>query len=265
MGTLTDELRRAIRGDMDALDPEDYLRFSSTVPDGLGELSSLLAQCTKDKGALVAAGFRWERMEKYEGYLEMLLLLHGERIASIPESPEERAEYFSLLEQAEDDRKVLRIVAHHILQETNDPKLLQIYRKVQSGAGMIDTMTDNVAFSVLIGRHMDLACEIRPGGREVTAEYLKDVTVRAKRLMRMRGLVVSDGVPRNEDVDNQNRIITLCMQAMSYIRRFARSAFYNDLDYYNSNYTKSTRRSGGSAAPSDEPIEDMEPDIAQVI
>ncbi|MDG5815415.1 hypothetical protein QA601_10010 [Chitinispirillales bacterium ANBcel5] len=272
MGTISDELKKEIRAEMEALSEDDFLRLPSSIHDGLGEFSHLLAQCRRDKEALISSGFIWDNMEKFDGYLETLLIAHGERVATIPRSPEERAKYYSLLAEAEDDRMVLRIVAHHILQETDDPQLARIYRKVQSGAGMIDTMTDNISFGAMISRHWDLAEQIRPGGREVNEEYIKEVRIRAITLMQMRGLVVTNGMPRCESVDYQNRIITLCVQAMDYIKRFARSAFYNNLPYYFSNYTRPTR-SGGSGSGNDDPIEiqpicmakDTEPDVVPAL
>ncbi|KMQ49474.1 hypothetical protein CHISP_3619 [Chitinispirillum alkaliphilum] len=256
---ISPEMRSIVEQKIAALTEADYIRIPSSIQDFFGEKSSMIAQVNKDKDALVAAGFNWDRMEEFEAYFEMLLIAHGERVVSIPESPEERATYYSDLAIAEDDRKVLRLVLDHIAQETDDREVQRIYRKIQSGNGMIDTMVDNIAFTKIIARYPQLASEIRPGGKIVSPEYLQEVKRRAINLLRMRGVVVKDGVPTNDAVDNQNRIITLCVQALNYIRRYARAAFYNDLAYYNSNYvTRRRRPASGDEPQMDEAVIEQE-------
>ncbi|KMQ50422.1 hypothetical protein CHISP_2669 [Chitinispirillum alkaliphilum] len=247
---ISPEMRSFIEEKITALTEADYQRIPMGIQDFFDEKSAVMAQVHKDKDALIAAGFDWDRMEEFEACFEMLLLAHGQRVVSIPDNPDERATYYSELAIAEDDRKVLRLVLDYIAQETNDRDVQRIYRMIQSGHGMVDTMVDNISFTKIISRYPELASQIRPGGRMVTPEYLEEVKRRSLTLLRMRGVVVRDGVPANEAVDYQNRIITLCVQALTYVRRFARAAFYNDLSYYNSNYASRRRTSSASGEQS---------------
>jgi hypothetical protein len=191
---------------------------------------------------LVAAGFDWSLMEKFNGYFEELLLAHGDRTTSLPQSPEERKIYDTNLELALDERKVCRLIMEHIVESINDDKLKQIYNKIQNGSGVIDTLSDNISFTSIIPRYMELATQIRPGGKVVTVEYLEEAKKRAVMLLKMRGIVVENGVPKDDTVEYQNRIITLCVKALAYIRKFARAAFYNDIPHYNRYYVSKNSR-----------------------
>ena len=71
-------------------------------------------------------------------------------------------------------------------------------------------------------------------------------------MLKLKGFVVKNGAPENITVDRQNRLITLCMDAISEIRRYA-------LDYYNSNYASAFgQESGDTADESEEELEMME-------
>ena len=61
-------------------------------------------------------------------------------------------------------------------------------------------------------------------------------------LIKLRGEVVADGDDSKEQVDRQNRLMTLCINAQREIKLFAEMAFYDDTERYNQFYASDARR-----------------------
>jgi hypothetical protein len=202
----------------------------------IGEFSGNLAQADEDRDILVASGFDQELMPKFRGLLEMLSLAYGERLGTTPESPEKRVAFNEGMALAEKDRRRLGVVGAHIAEKSGDPMARRSYRLIAKGSGYIDTLTDNLGLVALIKKYPEEAAEIKPGGVEISAAYMDEVVARAVELLQMRGIVVEKGVPKNVTVDRQNRLLTLCLNAQSYIKKYAYAAFFDNIEYYNSNY-----------------------------
>lgn len=170
------------------------------------------------------------------------------RIGITPDSPEKRAKFDTQMAIAEMDRKRLGVVAAYVVEKSGDKKALRNYRYIAKGSGPIDTLTDNLGLSALVRQFPEMASQIKPGGQAVDAKYLDEATARAVELLAMSGYVMERGVPQNVAVDRQNRLLTLCMQAQSDIKKFAAAAFFDNIEYYNSNYASDIRPQTPDAA-----------------
>jgi hypothetical protein len=116
------------------------------------------------------------------------------------------------------------------------------------GSGMIDDMTDSVGLTSFIAQHPEQAAQIRPAGQVIDAQFLEQAKNRAVGLLAARGFVLEHGVPQNAAVDRQNRLLTLCLNAQSDIKKFAYAAFCDDIEYYNRHYASEASRSSAEPA-----------------
>jgi hypothetical protein len=251
---LSAELSAEIDKMIVGMKKSDYRRAGTGINDFINAYSSLLAQTEKDIPSLTGAGFDSSKMPRYQGYLELLLLTLGDRRGVAPNAEEKKVFFDQQLVLAELDKKRLMIVCSYIAEFSTDKAVRRSYKEIAKGSGIIDTLCDNLACVSMIRENPELASQIKPGGIEITEEYCAEVSKRAVELLMLKGFVVSQGVPENIMVDRQNRIITLCMDAISEIRRFAKAAFFDDLDYYNNNYASLFRQQ--SSDPDDVPDEE---------
>jgi hypothetical protein len=240
---ISAEMAAIIEKEIAALNKSEYRRTGMSMNKFIGEFSGNLAQIEEDKDRLIAAGMDWSRVSKYRAELEMLSLAYGERLGATPESPEKRTAFNEQMALAEKDRKRLGVVGAHIAEKSKDTLARRNYRLIAKGSGSIDTLTDNLGLAALIRKYPNEAAEIRPGGVEISAAYLDEVTKRAVDLLQMRGFVVEKGVPQNNAVDRQNRLVTLCLNAQTYIKKYAYAAFFDTMDYYDSNYASAGTKS----------------------
>jgi hypothetical protein len=251
---LTPELRAEIENEVSALNKRDFRRPGTSMNGFIDEYSGILAQAVKDQTALVAAGFDWSRMDKYNGYLEMLSQSYGERLGTTPVSPEMRVQFDVKLSLAQKDRRQLGIVASYIVEQTDNHDVRRNYRHIAQGSGTMDTLTDNLGLVAMIREFPQLASQIRPGGVLLDDPYLEAANIRAIELLRMKGIVVDRGVVANGTVDRQNRLLTLCLRARTEIRTFAAAAFFDDVEYYNRNYASPSTRTGNEPVVASVPL-----------
>jgi hypothetical protein len=234
--SISKELNAIIEKEIAALNRSEYRRPGVSMNKFIGEFSGNLAQVEEDKDTLVASGFDWSLMPKYRGLLEVLSLAYGERLGTTPESPEQRVAFNEQMALAEKDRRRLGVVGAHIAEKSDDALARRNYRLIAKGSGAIDTLTDNLGLAALIKKYPKEAADIKPGGMEISDAYLDEVVTRAVDLLQMRGIVVEKGIPQNGAVDRQNRLLTLCLNAQSYIKKYAYAAFFDNMEYYDSNY-----------------------------
>lgn len=237
-----------------ALRPEDYRRPGTSIVKFIGELSGLLAQTEEDLEELVAAGFERSNMTLYRGMLETLSLAHGERVVTAPETIEQRAKLNALTAEAETDRRRMAIVARHIADETGDPIVIGAVRRINKGSGALDNLVDVISLSALVRDHLDTASGIKPGGVLVDEQYVSDASARAIEVLQMRGYTVDNGVAKNAAVDRQNRLMTLCLNAQSQIKKYAYAAFFDRPDYYSANYATPSYRAADEGIEAEEPV-----------
>jgi hypothetical protein len=243
---ITPELMEKIDKEMLALTEDDYRRPGTSINKFIDDLSGNLAQANFDLIALANAGFDASNMPYYNALLEMLSLVHAERRGIVTDTPEKRAYFDKQIVEAELDKKRLMVVAGHIVEMTGSKKLQRNYRVIAEGSGYVDMLNDVLALVSMVLGYPKYSSQIKPGGVEITDAYCKDASNRAVELLLLKGYVVEHGVPQNKSVDWQNRIVTLCLRAQSDIKKFANAAFFEKLDYYNSNYASDSRRKDNS-------------------
>jgi hypothetical protein len=117
---------------------------------------------------------------------------------------------------------------------------------------IFDTLKHNIVLVAMIGEHPELASQIKLEGVSIEKSYCDEVVSRAVEQLLLKGVIVEQGAPKNEKVNHQNRLITLCINAMREIKKFALAAFFDDQEYYNSNYATYARVSGSSETETEE-------------
>jgi hypothetical protein len=142
-----------------------------------------------------------------------------------------------------EDKKRLLVVGRHIYDVHKDSTVKNVIGKSLNGTGAVAGLTKILELVSMIRAYPETALQIRPGGVAVDDLYCTMVTSRALELLKLRGYIVVRGVPKNSKVDRLNRIITLCIQAQTNIKKFAKAALLNEFGYYKDNYCSITRRS----------------------
>lgn len=239
---LSADLITVIEKDLESLQKEEYKRPGIGVQNFIDQYGNIIARMQIDLGRLIDAGFEKEHSVKYIGLHEMLILLYGERHGTVaPES--EKSQYVKKqMALALEDKKRLMLVVRHIYDVHKDSTVKNIIGKSKNGTGAIAVLTKILELVSLIRAYPETALQIRPGGIALDDHYCTMVTSRALELLKLRGYIVVRGVPRNIKVDRLNRIITLCIQAQTHIKKFAKAAFLNEFEYYKDNYCSITRK-----------------------
>ncbi|HMA66107.1 MAG TPA: hypothetical protein VKO63_12940 [Chitinispirillaceae bacterium] len=237
---ISAELRALIDGQMAALSKKEIQKPNMAMNTFTNNFSGLLAQMETDLDKLIAAGFNGANTALYRAYLEALLLAHGERRGVLDISPEKKQVFDTEFPKAEADKKRLLVVGRHIAENSKYRADWKAFQNIAEGSGTIDTLNDNVALVPMIKENPALASQVRPGGFAITNAYLDEVLERSVRLLMMKGYIVENGVPQNDYVDKQYRLVTLCRRAITDIKKYGNIAFYDDKEYYESNYTFSS-------------------------
>ncbi len=255
--TLSPALEKLIEEEMKVLTKEDFLRPGMAFDKHVGEYSNLLAQEKEDEPLLSQAGFDTSLMPKYHGYMDMLVLVHGDRVVAESDKKESRKEFNLKMPEAKKDKKLLMAVGRYIVKRTDSKEDKKVYDMVAKGYGDVDTLTDNVTMVALLRKHKGLAQEVRPGGKTVDESYLASVEEKALGLIKLRGEAITSDDDSKEQVDRQNRLITLTIIAQREIKLYAEMAFYDDTDRYDQFYASDERRQQGKGKQ-DEPAKEQE-------
>lgn len=219
-----------------------------TVQENIGYMSSVLAQFEKDEKVLAAAGADVSKKPYFYGLFETLTAVNVDRVTSVGEVSPESKEFREEAEKIEDTGKMLRVVVNHIVKKSDDPKVVKIYRQILDGSGQVNALLDVLSYIQMIRFHPELAAEVNPGGVKVTPKLLDEVERQTTALLKKAGVAAGDGYARNVNVERQKQILTLCLDAITYIKDYAKIAFYNNMEYYKKNYLPRIRRSGGKSA-----------------
>jgi hypothetical protein len=239
---LSASLEQRIRSEMAALAPADFRKADTSIPIFIDFLSSFFATAEKDKAALIAAGLPADRLEYYPGLLEIGSITFGIRYGVATETPEQRLYFNTEYAKAQTDRRRMFIVVGHICDKVNDAALNKNYQYLKQGDSIADTLTDVLGCAPVITKYSTYASEIRPGGVLVDEAYCTAACDRAVALLKLKGFAVEKGIAPSSAVDQLSRIITLCMNAVSEIKKFASAAFFDNPDYYNTNYAVNARK-----------------------
>jgi len=239
---LTPALETQIEQEMAVLTKDDYLRPGMGFDKHVGEFSNLLAQVKEDEVPLTQAGFEFSLLAKFYGYLEMITRTHGDRVVAESDKKESRKEFNLKMPEAKKDKKLLMAVGRYIVKRTDSKEDKKVYDMVSEGYGDVDTLTDIVTMAALLRKHEGLAQEVRPGGKTVDAGYLDDVEEKAIDLIKLRGVAITSDDDSKEQVDRQNRLMTLSINAQREIKLYAEMAFYDDPDRYDQFYASDEMR-----------------------
>ena len=239
---LSPALETLIEQEMAALTKGDYLRPGMGFDKHVGEFSNLLAQGKEDETLLTQAGFKFSLMSKFYGYLEMITKTHGERVVAESDKKESRKEFNLKMPEAKKDKKLLMAVGRYIVKRTDSKEDKKVYDMVADGHGDVDTLTDIVTIAAFLRKNKDLTAEVRPGGKTVDAGYLDNVEQKAINLIKLRGEAITSDDDSKEQVDRQNRLMTLTINAQREIKLYAEMAFYDDTDRYDQFYASDVIR-----------------------
>lgn len=144
--------------------------------------------------------------------------------------------------RAEEAKKKIMVVLRFMVIRTQDTNVKRSYKMIQKGYGDIDTLQDIIAGVSLIKSHSEYLSQVRPGGIEVTLDYLEESKKLALELVAMRGDVTAAADDTSVYVDRQNRLLTLCIKVQREIKLFADIAYYNDQDRYDRYYASDRLR-----------------------
>ena len=239
---LTPELKQQIKQEIEALVKDDYLRPGMSFDNFVGEYSMVLGQATEDKSTLAQTGFDATLLPKYYGYMKELVLEHGARVATELEKNQSSKDFDVKMPEANKDRKLLMAISRYIVTRTEENEAKKVYDMVRKGHGDVDALTDNITLVSFLRQHKDLAQEVKPGGKTVDDAYLIQVEENALGLLKLRGEAIAAGDDARGQVDRQNRLMTLCINAQREIKLFAEMAFYDDTERYNKFYASATIR-----------------------
>ncbi len=254
---VAQEIQEQIERDITHLSETDYRRPSMKIDQFVMEFSGTILQLKLDREKLEQSGFNWERVALFEGLLDNLLDAIRDRTSAILCAPQARAAFNEQMQIAVDERKVLREVALAIIELTGDKDLKFLVRGWLKGNRKSSILMCNLHLVSLISEHPRIAACTRPGGIAVDAAYLEQAGARAVELLRMQGIVLREDKPEKVAVARQKRLITLCMAAQHEIKKAARVAFYDDLEYFRQHYCSKARRQyvrcATPSAPSEHP------------
>lgn len=260
--TLAPALVTLIENEMAALEKKDFLRPGMGFDKHVGEFSNLLAQVKEDEVPLTQAGFEFSLLSKFYGYLEMITQVHGDRVVAESDKKASRKEFNEKMPEAKEVKKLLMAVGRYIVTRTESNEDKKVYDMVRKGHGDVDTLTDIVTMAAFLRKHDPLTQEVRPGGKTVDAGYLDDVERKALDLIKLRGEAITSDDDSKEQVDRQNRLMTLTINAQREIKLFAEMAFYDDPDRYDQFYASDEKRkmnketqSASESAPEQAPQE----------
>ena len=113
---------------------------------------------------------------------------------------------------------------------------------IRKGYGNIDTLHDIIAGNSVINNNLEFLSQVRPGGKEVTPQFLAESKALALQLIELRGDVTAAADDGSFHVDRVDRLITLCIKAQQEIKLFADIAFYDDQEHYNKHYASDRLR-----------------------
>lgn len=238
---ISPELEKIIEQDLKNLNKKDIHRPGTSINKFIDDLSTIKAHAEKDLPSLVNAGYDALSLTRTDALLMLLSLTHSERRGLTPVSAERQIFFDQQMPLANLDKKRLSIVCSHIAETCGDTKVIKNYRIITQGSSITDTLNDNLAMVVMIQDYPKLASQIKPGGVAIDQAYCNEVKTRAMELLSIKGGAQNSSNSTDALVDRQNRLITLCKIAINEIKKYARAAFFDDMEHYNKNYVFNSR------------------------
>ena len=242
------EFQQEIENEMAALAAADLRKAGCSGSRFTDIFGNILAQAGKDREYLVNAGMPAAKLDRYNACLVMLTYIYGTRHGATCNT--ERNAYFrEQMTQAIVDRKRLSVVAQHLLKSCTDNTIIKNIQRQSSSSSITAVLNANIAYVAFIKEHPKRASEIRPGGVTIDQAFLTAAHNRAADLLALKEMVVKKGTQPLSEVDSLNRIVTLCRNAMTDIKKFASAAFIDDISYLKKHYRITTARSRRTKTP----------------
>ncbi|MDG5813934.1 hypothetical protein QA601_02505 [Chitinispirillales bacterium ANBcel5] len=236
------KIEELVEEEIEALFNKKLKRPSMSKKEFLEEYSVILNQAQKDKAELIGANFDWTLMPKFEVYLEFLLISVGEAQCAILATPELKKEYELNLKKLLINLSILKDVARHIISYPKNADVVSKYNRIVKNRGDAQAATTTIDLIAFIAEYPEEAAQVCPCGVRVDEKYLDDVRQRALTLINTKGSVLMGGRVVSEIYSRQKKLITLSMGAMQLIRRYAKTAFVNNRQYYKDHYVSKVRR-----------------------
>lgn len=214
----------------------DYERQTNlSIHQIMDRFTRMLAQIDIDKEDLIRSKFDWSKQPYFAALSVYLYEVHADRVAAEGKGPGSKLK--ELMPKFTMNHKVLCLVTKFIIKKTENPNLITAYNKVKEGSGKIDILHDILALSSALRDFLDLTAEYTPRGIHITEVYLDVLTQEVEDLLTINSTTKNSGTERGILVDKQSKLITLCLEAMDYIRQFAEGAYCLDMDYFRKHYT----------------------------
>jgi hypothetical protein len=263
---LTPENEATIEQSMASL--KVLLRTSLNKDEFISDHTFFLANMESDLGKLHVAGLPLDKPEFFRGCFDVLVMAIGERGGSSAAPSEKKVQYDGMEKLLGENRVELGVAGKYIADNSGDPAMVKRYKYIQKSSGVIDSAKDVIGLSGMVKLYPELALQIKPDGKTIDEAYCKGAVNNAVELLRIKGFVMVKGVPQNNSVDRQNRILTLCIQNQNLLKTFAKAAFCKNMEYYNTRYTSQFKKSTSDDDDVDvdstvsEPAEIVEPATA---
>lgn len=194
-----------------------------------------LAQIEVDKEDLIRSNFDWSKQPYFAALLTYLHEVHADRVAAEGKGPGYRIR--ALMPKFGKSRMILKLVLKYVIGKTQDGNLISVYNKVKQGRGNLDTFHDILAMASVLKDYLDIAAAYTPGGTLVDNEYLDRISAETEEVLQLEGLTSSTGSERSILVAKQNKLIILCLEAIDYIKEYARGAYFMNMNYFREHYT----------------------------
>ena len=208
--------------------------------DFMTEYSRALAQTTIDRIPLENTKFDFTKMEKFEAYLELLSYAMSDKGVSFGVKGDAQVNLDQVMEIVNDKRKVLLKFVKFIFEENQSSEVRQAYEYIKRGRGDIDSANDCIMMVSFARKNMEYAKKIAPLGQEINEALLQVVESAAITVLKAKGVSIATSSDSTKLVERQDRIISLCCDALTYIRRYADKAF--EQEYYDQYYADRAKR-----------------------
>ncbi len=236
------DLDAVVEQEIKTLTPDQLVRTGRAYNDFISEFSGLSAQAQEDRIALEAAKFTWDRMPKFDYYLEKIPTVQAERIVAEGTQEEVVEEFSQRMDKAENTKKLLLAAASFIVQKTNNPDDKRVYDQIRKGNGTTDALGDIITLVKFCEGHRDLLAQVSPGGQDIDDAYMEEANTEALDLIKLKGVAEKASDNIDQQVDRRNRLLTLMVLAEREIKLYAKMAFYDNLDYYYKHYASDVLR-----------------------
>ncbi len=193
-----------------------------------------IAQIEIDKEPLIKTGYIWLRAEHFMALVTMLTETHADRVAA--EGKGARQLFGAEMEKMRTYRTILTLVVGHVIDKTNSEEVKSALKKIKHDHTNLDTLHDVLALASILNDNLDLVGDFTPGGIEVDDSYLEKVTGEVEELLTDEGKPNSATSERAMLVDRQEKLVTLCLDSLDEIKKYAKGAFFMDMSYYRKNY-----------------------------